>query len=303
MASVGHGSTTVQGSSVVWADVIEGDWLYVNGVVGIIDSVNGDQDEVTLKSGWAGDSAYDVNYVILKNSWQRYEPALTQAKLRELLLFLSGVGFFYAVFGTTPDDSVGNDGDFALKVNVTPWKMWEKIAGTWVFQGVPVGINWITGGWNGVTAYFINDALSRLGRSYIAIQPNTNQPPESSPTYWEILAQGGDRYDVALWASSRPDSGEHALKVAIPTAVTFYTNLSDSAAKCGTAASADAVFSIQKNGSQFATLTFHNGSSTGVFTNVADVVFAAGDLLGIIAPNPRDATLADISVTLTGFRG
>lgn len=54
MVGVTLGSATVSGSGVLWSDVVEGDWLQVGTAVGVIDSVNGGYDTITLKDGWAG---------------------------------------------------------------------------------------------------------------------------------------------------------------------------------------------------------------------------------------------------------
>jgi hypothetical protein len=129
----------VPGTGVLWSDVEEGDWLYAGGVVGIIDSVNDDLDQITLKEPWAGSTDAAASYLILKMSWLRYEPALTQAKLRELLAQLQATGSFVFVESAPPDDELGEDGQFALKTNATPWRAWLKVDGAWVEQDAPGG--------------------------------------------------------------------------------------------------------------------------------------------------------------------
>jgi hypothetical protein len=68
------------------------------------------------------------------------------------------------------------------------------------------------------------------------------------------------------------------------------------------AATGEAVFSIKKNGAEFATITIAAAGTTATFTNAADAVFAAGDVLELFAPTPRDDTLSGIAITLVGFR-
>jgi len=87
-----------------------------------------------------------------------------------------------------------------------------------------------------------------------------------------------------------------------PLGVTFRAGLTDSAAGAEVAATASAVFSITKNGTQFATLTFGAASAVGVYACAADTFFAANDVLRIIAPNPRDATLSGVAACLVGYR-
>ena len=300
-ASVTNGSPTVPGTGVLWLDVVEGDWLQIGVAVAVIDSVSTDYGTITLKDNWPGSTAANSAYRILKMSWLRYDPSLTQQKLREFIVGIEQAGIFLFVSGTSPDPSLGEEGQFALKTNSNPWKLWLRENGAWVLLGTPAGLNWL-GLWNGATAYVPNDSVRRLGAAYIAILANTNQPPESSPTYWDILSDGGQRYDVAGWASARPDSGEHMIQVAIPTQTTFYANMTFSVGKADTAAAASAVFSIQKNGVEFATMTFAIGATSATFVCAVDTILAPGDILSVIAPNPRDATLANISTTLVGFR-
>jgi hypothetical protein len=110
------------------------------------------------------------------------------------------------------------------------------------------------------------------------------------------------RYDIAAWASARPDSGETLLQMVMPTTVTFSAGLTQSQAKAGIAATSSSVFSLQKNGVQFATVTFAASGTVGTFVCASDTVFSAGDIFTVITPNPRDATLANVSLTVTGFR-
>jgi hypothetical protein len=77
--------------------------------------------------------------------------------------------------------------------------------------------------------------------------------------------------------------------------------LSESAADADTSATAETVFSLKKNGAEFATITFAASGSTGSFVCAADTDFASGDVLTLIAPT-RDDTLSDIAFTIVGFR-
>ena len=52
------------------------------------------------------------------------------------------------------------------------------------------GLTW-QGAWNSGTTYALNDAVSYNGSSYISIQAGTNQTPDTSPTFWSLLAQMG----------------------------------------------------------------------------------------------------------------
>lgn len=109
------------------------------------------------------------------------------------------------------------------------------------------------------------------------------------------------RYDVVSFDTDRPASGELLLKV-YPPGVVFRADMTDSAAGAEVAASADAVFSLTKNGTEFATLTFAAASADGVLACAADTMFSTGDVLRVIAPNPRDVTLSGVAATFIGYR-
>jgi hypothetical protein len=97
-----------------------------------------DDTHLTLQSQWQGTLPSGATYVLIKMSWLRYEPALMQAKLRELLAELEGAGNFIFTAVDPPDPALGQDGDFALKTDVVPWQLWLKTGGVWVEQA-PAG--------------------------------------------------------------------------------------------------------------------------------------------------------------------
>lgn len=135
-------------------------------------------------------------------------------------------------------------------------------------------------------------------------QPSTGKRWLKQGGVWVYQGQTSaifSRYDLASFDTDRPATGELILKI-FPPGVTFRAGLTDSAAGAEVAATASAVFSITKNGTQFATLTFGAASSAGVFACAADTAFTTGDVLRIIAPTPRDTTLSGVAATLIGYR-
>ena len=52
------------------------------------------------------------------------------------------------------------------------------------------GINW-QGTWNSGTSYAVTDAVLWNGSSYISIQAGANNQPDTSPSFWTLLAQAG----------------------------------------------------------------------------------------------------------------
>lgn len=111
----------------------------------------------------------------------------------------------------------------------------------------------------------------------------------------------GDKYDIAVFIQSTPRQGELYPRHVFAAAVSFPADFDGSVASAEIAATNVAVFAIEKNGSPIGTLTFAQGSDTGVFSGSA-TSFSAGDVLTITAPTPADATLAHVSITLTGSR-
>lgn len=128
-------TSTFAGTGVLWSDIEEGDLLVCQGLLGVVNTITGAGfDGGTLKTLWPGAGGSGLSYVIMKFAKGRYDPALTQAKLREFLALMDGAGIIYAVTGAAPDVSVGEDGNYALKSSSGPWMLWLKVAGFWVLQ-------------------------------------------------------------------------------------------------------------------------------------------------------------------------
>jgi len=109
-------------------------------------------------------------------------------------------------------------------------------------------------------------------------------------------------YIVAGYFPGKPAAGATMLRLYFSLAARLPQNLTNSQFKAATAATAQAIFDIQKNGSSIGSATFSASGTTASFTFNNDVDFSAGDYLDIIAPSSQDATLADISVSLKGSR-
>ena len=54
----------------------------------------------------------------------------------------------------------------------------------------PQGLTW-QGTWSAATGYALNDAVQFNGSSYISLQAGTGHEPDTSPTFWSLLAQQG----------------------------------------------------------------------------------------------------------------
>jgi hypothetical protein len=133
--TVTNGSATVTSAGAIFVDVIIGDTLQVGATQAYISSVNAGFNQLTLMAPWAGATVTNSVYMILKNSWQRYDPAITQVVLRDFLSQMAEAGTIYTFSGSVPDPAIGKDGDYALNTTTPSWTLWLKVTGTWVAQG------------------------------------------------------------------------------------------------------------------------------------------------------------------------
>lgn len=303
--SVAADDTAVTGSGTLWESVNarQWDWISIDGgpIVPITDIA--DPTHLTLAQP-SPEAKTDAPYVIYQVSPLRFVGGQAMADVSELIARLRAKGLmWYLPAGyDSPDDVqpplVADEGQPITQPS--SGKVWVMQSGLWEFLGVykPVAVK---GEWDADTDYIPGDVVSRGGRLWFSIQAGKGHVPESSPDYWTLFLAGGDRYDLASFDTDRPATGELLVKI-YPLGVTFPAGLTESQAGAEVAASADAVFSITKNEVEFATLTFPAASAEGVFACATDTTFESGDVLRVIAPTPRDATLSGVAATLVGYR-
>jgi hypothetical protein len=109
-------------------------------------------------------------------------------------------------------------------------------------------------------------------------------------------------FDVPIFAPGVGANAQILLRVKLTRAVLFPASAANSYAAASTNATADTTFTLKKNGSSFATVKYSAGGAVGAFTQASDESFAAGDLLEVDGPATADATLADVGITLYGYR-
>ena len=112
----------------------------------------------------------------------------------------------------------------------------------------------------------------------------------------------GGLYDIGLFIPGQPAASAMVFQFVVPRAISFPVNLVASLARAGTAATSAASFTLRNNGSNIGTIDFAAGSATATFSLPVGAAFAAGDVLEILAPSPQDATLADVSITVSASR-
>ena len=122
--------------------------------------------------------------------------------------------------------------------------------------------------------------------------------PATTLSNWIELLAGAQviqAYDLAVFIDGKPAAGSFAIRM--PAARAFKL-IAGARANSAVAATASAVFQIQKNGSSIGTITFAAAASSATITNLVDQTFAVGDVLSITCPATQDGTLSDIAVTL-----
>ena len=120
----------------------------------------------------------------------------------------------------------------------------------------------------------------------------------AATTTANISTWTGTPYDIIAATYGTNTASEVTFRMKSPRALTLPTNFTGSTAVAGTSATASAVYIIQKNGSQVATVTFGAGSTTGTFSTQSAISIAVGDQIKIVAPATADATLADIDFSI-----
>jgi hypothetical protein len=140
---VEEGSPTVIGNGVVWTDVYKGDELRIleganAGLAVPILSVGEDFDVITLPVDWPGETLEGAAYLLSKRATSRLGP--TGEVLERIFKFVTDLaqrGLFLFTAIDPPDPELGEDGQWALKTNADPWKLWLKVDGVWVPQNPP----------------------------------------------------------------------------------------------------------------------------------------------------------------------
>lgn len=113
-------------------------------------------------------------------------------------------------------------------------------------------------------------------------------------------------YDIFTFVASKPSAGELVYRLVAVRPFNLPSSMTGSYASAVTASTGSVDFTFKRNGNVIGTVNF-NASGTGTFSfedsnSDTDISFVAGDVLTITAPGSQDATLADISFSLTGTR-
>lgn len=107
-------------------------------------------------------------------------------------------------------------------------------------------------------------------------------------------------YDIASCVIGMPNPGSASTRLNIVRSFKLPAGLSGSKITAETAATADAVFLILKNGTQIGAFTFAAGAVNATVSFASAITFAVGDKLTIMSPDTQDVTLADVTFTFMG---
>ena len=119
---------------------------------------------------------------------------------------------------------------------------------------------------------------------------------------WNVVAGTAAPYIVGGTIIGQPSAGGTIIRFQFPITVTFPAGLMNSFFIAGTVSTGSSVFTINKNGSSVGTATFAGSATSATFSFAAQVTYAISDIMTIVAPNPQDATLGDLGLSLLGSR-
>jgi hypothetical protein len=120
-----------------------------------------------------------------------------------------------------------------------------------------------------------------------------------------IPANTTNVYDVVMFMPSTPNASA-VVRVILPRAISLPQNLTNSQCKAKNAATGSTTVTLNKVSggvtTAIGTAVWAAAGTTCTFTFSNSVSFAAGDLIEFVFPNPADATLANIAITLAGTK-
>jgi hypothetical protein len=108
--------------------------------------------------------------------------------------------------------------------------------------------------------------------------------------------------DLLMFFPGAPSGAGVLARLVMTRAVIFPASLTGSYASSTVAATAAATITIARNGTSIGTINFAAAATAGTFTFASAVTTAAGDVITLTNQATADATLANISVSLTGTR-
>jgi hypothetical protein len=113
---------------------------------------------------------------------------------------------------------------------------------------------------------------------------------------------GAAPFDIVVYFPGQPEAAERLLKLEVARGFSLPADLAGSRGHADTAATAEAVFTILKNGAAAGSVTFAASSHDAAFSLAGGLTLVPDDRLELVAPATQDATLAGLALTLIGTR-
>jgi hypothetical protein len=133
--------------------------------------------------------------------------------------------------------------------------------------------------------------------SRATIPPNASAVIQADGTNCIAL---GASIEIGFYIPGTLLAGQRLAGFLFTRRIALPAGLAGSRAALEVAPTSAATFSLQRNGSGIASLTFAAGATTASFSLLAEATLEAGDRLTLIAPSPADPSLADLYLTLRG---
>lgn len=119
----------------------------------------------------------------------------------------------------------------------------------------------------------------------------------------KLLPETTAPYDMAFYVSGVQPGNKVIFKFTFTRDVEFPDDFAGSDLHAGVAATAEFVYTVKKNGSDIGTITVAAAGTSGTFVTTGGATsFAANDVLELVTQTTADATLANVSITLSGTR-
>jgi hypothetical protein len=123
-----------------------------------------------------------------------------------------------------------------------------------------------------------------------------------TPSTYVLTGAGAvGAFNVPIQFLGIPQATQPITRYTFGESVNFAANFAGSVCTAGAAATANMIFDVAKNGTNFATMIFAATATSATFAGTASS-FVSGDVLTII-PRTTDATLANLSGVLVGTSG
>ena len=143
----------------------------------------------------------------------------------------------------------------------------------------------------------------------VDLYPATGDSDELCAADWNALCEDITEigtvvyiYDLVCYLPVVPDVSDVVARWAIARNVAFPAGMTGSRASAGVAATAQTIYTVKKNGSAVATITWAISGTTGTYAAALAWSVVPGDVVTIEAPASPDATLAQVSITMIGIR-